>query len=145
MLTRTGIIGLALASLPAAYCFAGSAAVPFETGLIDLDSGQVEVVELAEPVAGGADLKFGYHADRMQNCVTVLAGLHTVGAYLEGKGFDSVSASDIDTAIFVDEVDYRSCDPSDTLLIQTDEGAYFKVGNFFEDGVEVQFDYEQLQ
>ncbi len=66
-------------------------------------------------------------------------------AFLDAVSFAGVSAADVAGLSFFAEPLDVPLDPNDTVVLRTDTGAVFKIGNAVESGVSVTFDYEQLQ
>ncbi len=122
------------------------ATLEFESQALDLDTGTVSDatgVDVTQPT--GADVKFGYHADRVPHCVVVPAAEGVTMAFLDAVSFAAVSAADVAGLSFFAEPLDVPLDPNDTVVLRTDTGAIFKIGNATEGGVSVTFDYEQLQ
>ncbi len=142
-------IGLALVVCAAVSWHQVMAATPammeFESQALDLDTGTVSDttgVEATQPT--GADVKFGYHADRVPHCVVVPAAAGITMAFLDAVSFAAVSAADVVGLSFFAEPLDVPLDPNDTVVLRTDTGAVFKIGNVTESGFSVTFDYEQL-
>ncbi len=122
------------------------AMLEFESQALDLDTGTVSdttAVDMTEPT--GADVKFGYHADRVPHCVVMPAAEGVTIAFLDAVSFAGVSAADVAGLSFFAEPLDVPLDPNDTVVLRTDTGAVFKIGNATESGLSVTFDYEQLQ
>jgi hypothetical protein len=122
----------------------------FEDQCLDLDTGTVHgtAEESCMDVVGDQtpwDIQIAYHADREVHGVVVLNldGALEI-AYLEGVNFDSVTADAIAGAPFVTEDSDRSFDGTVVILIRTDLGAVYKLGNPSEVDTGVTFDTEQL-
>jgi hypothetical protein len=60
--------------------------------------------------------------------------------------FDTIGVSDIKTAAFSTSISDFPLEPDDTVILQTDSGAYYRIGNFILSNVtnSVRFDYEDL-
>ena len=143
-------LGLLLVVCAAVPWLQAMAAMPatleFESQALDLDTGTVADttgVDVTEPT--GADVKFGYHADRVPHCVVVPAAEGVTMAFLDAVSFAAVSAADVAGLSFFAEPLDVPLDPNDTVVLRTDTGAVFKIGNATENGFSVTFDYEQLQ
>ncbi|WP_341939688.1 hypothetical protein [Marinimicrobium sp. C2-29] len=118
----------------------------FETQVLDLDTGSVQPLDPAAPLdPEGADLLVAYHADRSPHAVAVLADESAELAFLSGVSFDSVTAEDIATLSFTATAPDRSLTGSDTLVVRTDTGAVFKLGQALEQATAVELTYVQLQ
>ena len=144
---RLGLLVVVCAALPWLQAVAATpATLEFESQALDLDTGTVSDttgVDLTEPT--GADVMFGYHADRMPHCVVVPAAEGVTLAFLDAVSFAGVSAADVAGLSFFAEPLDVPLDPNDTVVLRTDTGAVFKIGNATESGFSVTFDYEQLQ
>ncbi len=124
---------------------ADSATLEFETQALDLDTGTV--TEQAPGLLDGtegADVRIGYHADRIPHAV-VFAGEGVTLAFMSGVSYDSVTAADVSGLSFSEEVIDQALGANDTVVVKTDAGATFKLGNAIEDDAGVTFNYEQLQ
>jgi hypothetical protein len=129
-----------------AQSLADSAILDFETQVLDLDTGTV-----TEQIPGlfddteGADVLIGYHADRIPHAVVMTAGEGVTLAIITGVSYNSVIAADVAGLSFSAEVIDQPLEATDTVVVKTDAGATFKLGNAVEDEVGVTFSYEQLQ
>ncbi len=122
------------------------ATMEFELQALDLDTGTVldtTGIDVTQPT--GVDVKFSYHADRVPHCVVVPAAEGVTMAFLDAVSFAAVSAADVAGLSFFAEPLDVPLDANDTVVLRTDTGAVFKIGNATESGVSVTFDYEQLQ
>lgn len=126
--------------------FADSATVEFETQALDLDTGTIteQAPDLLNNVEG-ADVFIGYHADRTPHAVVMRAGDGVALALLSGINYDSVTAADAYGLSFSEEAIDQAFEAADTVVVKTDMGATFKLGNAFEDDAGVTFSYELLQ
>jgi len=73
------------------------------------------------------------------------AGVRRIATF-DKQPFETVGDADVDTAMFsTDPVDFPM-EGNDTVILQTDTGAYYKVGNVVYSNVTglVNFDYEEL-
>jgi hypothetical protein len=140
-------LGLALL-LGGAPAWAGpvvTTALAFESEGIDLDSGTVVETDWLAVDEAGTDLWFGYHADRTPHAVAMInvpAGVEI--AYLEQPAFDAVTWSDVPSLAFALEAIDQPFAASHTLVVRTDAGAIFKIGNALESESVVVFDYQEL-
>ena len=129
-----------------AQVLAYSLALGFETQALDLDTGTV-----TEQVSGllddteGEDVRIAYHADRIPHAVLMTAGEGVTLAFMSGVSYDSVTAVDVSGLSFSAEVIDQPLEASNTVVIKTDTGATFKLGNASENKAGVTFNYEQLQ
>lgn len=122
------------------------ATMEFDSQALDLDTGTVsDTTDVDVTQSTGADVKFGYHVDRVPHCVVVPAAEGVTMAFLDAVSFADVSAADVPGLSFFAEPLDVPLDPNDTVVLRTDTGAVFKIGNATESGVSVTFDYEQLQ
>ena len=66
-------------------------------------------------------------------------------AIFDEQTFDSIGFSDIENATFSSDDVGFVLEPGDTLILLTDTGAYYKIGNAVYDGISLMnFDYEEL-
>ncbi len=141
-----GLLVVVCTAVPSLQAMAATpATMEFELQALDLDTGTVSDttgVDVTEPT--GADVKFGYHADRVPHCVVVPAAEGVTMAFVDAVSFAAVSAADVAGLSFFAEPLDVPLDPNDTVVLRTDTGAVFKIGNATESGFSVTFDYEQL-
>ncbi len=122
------------------------ATMEFEFQALDLDTGTVlDTTGVDVTESTGADVMFGYHADRVPHCVVVPAAEGVTMAFLDAVSFAAVSAADVAGLSFFAEPLDVPLDPNDTVVLRTATGAVFKIGNAVESGISVTIDYEQLQ
>ncbi len=117
----------------------------FETQAVDLDTGLVSEVNwiLSETLA--ADLRFAYHAGRTTHAVLVQNEFTGVEiSFLDATPFELITDADIPVLTFSQEFPDQPFDADDTVVLKTDTGAYFKVGNALENDTSVQIDYQLL-
>ena len=127
-----------------------AAAVPatlqFEVQALDLDTGDVHDQMLGPVLEPGAeDVRFGYDADRTPHAVLVPAKQGVTLAFLDGVPFESVTAADVAGLNFSAVPSYLPLHPGDTVVVQTDAGAVFKIGGAVEAETSVTFQYERLE
>ena len=129
-----------------AQVFADSATLEFETQAFDLDTGTVtEQAPGLMDGTEGADVRIGYHADRIPHAVVITGGEGVTLANMSNVSCDSVTVADVAGLSFSAEVIDQPLEASDTVVVKTDAGATFKLGNAVEDDVGVTFSYELLQ
>ena len=119
----------------------------FEQQCLDLDADTVEEDSCRDPSSDESswDILVAYHADRTVHAVIFQNFRNEVEiAHLENATFEEVTAADIAGASFTTDAIDRSCDGTSVILIRTDLGAVFKLGNVSEDGTGLSFDYELL-
>lgn len=139
-----------------AWAYSGTAAqsvtqtLAFEAQCLDLDTGTVagtpedpcDAIEFDETPW---DLRIAYHADRTVHSVVVLNLGGTLEiAYLEGAVFAEVTGDAIPAASFASEELDVPFDGTAVILIRTDLGAVYKLGNPTEDEAGSTFDFMQL-
>jgi hypothetical protein len=126
-----------------AQALAADATLGFETQALDLDTGTIadQIPDLLE----GADILIGYHSDRTPHAVLMPVGEGVTLAVMSNTSYESVTAADVAGLSFSAEVIDQPLEASDTVVVKTDAGATFKLGNVIEDGAGVTFNYEQLQ
>ena len=125
---------------------ADSATLEFETHALDLDTGTIteQFIDLVDGTEG-ADVRIGYHADRIPHAVLMTAGEGVTLAVVSNAIYDSITAADVSGLSFSAEVIDQPLEASDTVVVKTDTGATFKLGNAVEDDAGVTFSYELLQ
>lgn len=116
----------------------------YETQGLDLDSGTV--IGAALPGGEEADIRFAYNASRSPSAVIIPEPIEGVElAYLWDVVFDGVTAESAAGLTFsADAVDI-SLVAADTILVRTDTGTVFKLGNAIESETGVTFDYSELE
>ena len=122
------------------------ATMEFESQALDLDTGTVSDttgVDVIEPT--GADVKFGYHADRVPHCVVVPAAEGITMAFLDAVSFAAVTAADVAGLSFFAEPLDVPLNPNDTVVVRTDTGAIYKLGNAYEFDGTLTINYEGIQ
>ena len=66
-------------------------------------------------------------------------------AFLYATAFGTVAVGDLPSLLFTTELVDMPLEPGDTVVLHTDTGAYFKVGNAVTGASGLTFDYQQLQ
>ena len=132
-----------LASMPATAT--ETVTIEMESQLIDLDGGTVSDADLIDATgANGADVKLAYNADRTPHAVVLPIGAGVEMAFVAGVSYDGVSSADIATLTFSAEPSDVAFSVNDCVVVRTDLGSYFKLGNANESGLSITFNYEQL-
>lgn len=122
------------------------ATLEFETQVLDLDTGTVTEQAPGLPDSTeGADVLIGYHADRTPHAVVMIAGEGVTLAVMSDTSYEIVTTTDVVGLSFSAEVIDQPLETTATVVVKTDTGATFKLGNAVEDEVGVTFSYEQLQ
>ncbi len=124
---------------------AASETLEFEFQGLDLDTGTVVETtrnQVIEPNV--ADFFISYNADIIPHAVLILAEEHVEMAFLHNSGFDSVTADSIIGLTFTADVVDQPLGQNDTIVLRTDTGSIFKLGNAIEDETTVTIIYEQL-
>ena len=119
----------------------------FEQECLDLDTDTVEEDSCRDPSSDESswDILVAYHADRAVRAVFFQNPLNEVEiAHLENTSFVEVTAADIAGAPFTRDVVDQPFDSTRVILIRTDLGAVYKLGNVLEDETGFSFDYELL-
>ena len=115
----------------------------FEIEGLDLDSGTV--VDVTDMVASvSADIKIAYNADRTLHAVVFPATEGVELAFVEGTAFDGVNAAEVAGFAFSAEPVDLPFSPNDCVVLRTDQGAVYKIGNATESGTSVTFNYAPL-
>ena len=116
-----------------------------ESQVLDLDSGTVDdalPTDLTTPP--GADVQLAYNADRTPHAVVIPVSEGVEMAFLASVGFDDISSTDVPTLVFSTEPTDLSLSANDCVVIRTDQGTLFKLGNASENGLSITFHYEAL-
>lgn len=138
------VLAICFIFLPKAL--ADSVTLEFETQVLDLETGTVTDQTPGLPdVAEGADVRIVYHADRTPHAVVMIAGEGVTLAVMSNTSYDSVTAADVAGLSFSAEVIDQPLETTDTVVVKTDAGAIFKLGNAVENEAGVTFNYQQLQ
>ena len=112
---------------------------------LDLDTGDVEVPRFwgDAPNDPGMDFWPAQNSSRPVQAVI----FHRLGrsiAHLPGRSLESVTAADANNATYSTSLIDVSFDPDRVILLKTDSGAIYKMGNSSEDQNAVSFDYVKL-
>ena len=116
-----------------------------ESQVLDLDAGTVAdalTEDLTAPT--GADVQLAYNADRTPHAVVLPVGEGVELAFVASVSFDSISSSDVSNLVFSTEPTDLPFSANDCVVIRTDLGTVFKLGNATESGLSVTFNYEPL-
>ena len=116
-----------------------------ESQVLDLDAGTIAdalTEDLTAPT--GADVQLAYNADRTPHAVVFPVGEGVELAFVASVGFDGISASDVANLAFSTEPIDLPFSANDCVVIRTDQGAVFKLGNATESGMSITFNYEPL-
>ena len=115
----------------------------YETQGLDLDSGTV--IGAALPGAEEADIRFAYNALQSPSAVLVPGAIEGIElAYLWDVAFDGVTAESMDGLSFSPEVIDMPLAAGDTILVRTESGSVFKIGNALVLDTGVTFDFSKL-
>ncbi len=144
LLTSIILLGFALmVSVPAIA--AEIATLEVEIQALDLDAGTVLDPSPEDVIApAGADIELAYNADRSPHAVVFPVGEGVEVSFVAGVGFDGVSSADISKLVFSNEPTDLPFSPEHCVVIRTDQGAVFKIGNAVETGLSVTFNYAAL-
>ena len=126
---------------------AGVAVIDVEVQVFDLDSAAVldSTPGMLETPAGG-DVRFAYNPDRIIHIVAFPAGEGVELAFVDEVAFDAVSAANVAGLTFSSVPIDLPLEASDTVVLRTDTGAIFKIGNAVENSLAVvTFNYERIQ
>lgn len=117
-----------------------------ESGVLDLDTGTVNETQAGVSVeVPGADVKVAYNAERLTHAVLVPAQREGVElVYLDEIPFDAVTLESTTTLVFSTQPVDLPLETHDTVVMRTDTGAMFKIGNAVETDDMVIFSYLQL-
>ncbi len=121
------------------------ATLEMESQGFDLDAGTVIDLLPEEVIAPpGADVKLAYNADRTPYAVAFPVAEGVEMSFVASVGFDGISSSDIPNLVFSSEPTDLPFSANDCVVIRTDQGAAFKLGNAVESGSSVTFNYAAL-
>ncbi len=124
---------------------AASATLGFEGQGLDLDTGAV--VNAGPGHVGestGVDILIVYNADVVPHSVAVPAGEGVEISFLDNTPFANVTAASVSGLTFTSDPANLPLELNDTVVVRTDAGTLFKLGNAVEDGTSVTISYEQL-
>ena len=143
-LTSIILLGNALmVSAPAIAVEIATLEVEFQA--LDLDAGTVLDSSLEGVIApAGADIQLAYNADRVPHAVVFPVGEGVEMSFVAGVGFDGITSLDIPNLVFSSEPTDLPLSPEHCVVIRTDQGAVFKLGNAVETGLSVTFNYAAL-
>jgi len=147
--TFTGVIFATLIvlsfSLPQAEA-ANLITINIQTQALDLDSGIVfDLADEPDVEPTGADIMMAYHADRTPHAVVRPAAKGVAIAFIDNIAYDGVSAAEVEGLSFSVQALDVALGAGDTVIVLTDNGAVFKLGNSVESTTAVTFNYEQIQ
>ena len=119
--------------------------IDIESQALNLDDGVVSEVT-GEPAVepSGADVLFAYNADRTPHAVACPAEEGVEIAFVDNIGFDGVSSADVANLSFSVEAIDLPLESGDAVVIRTDTGAVYKLGNAVESASTVTINYEQI-
>ena len=121
-----------------------NATLAFEAEALDLDTGTVIDTALVDE-ADGTDIRIAYNALRLDAAVVVPGATEGVElAFVKGVPFGSVTTDSLAGLVFSPYGVDEPFSPFDTVVVRTDTGAVFKLGNASESDTEVTFDYAPL-
>lgn len=135
------LIGVALSG----QAMAASETLEFETQGLDLDTGTVVEATPGQVVeANQADFFISYNADVVPHAVLIPATEHVEMAFLSGVAFSDVTVDSISGLTFTADTVDEPLGQYDTVILRTDTGSVFKLGNAVEGESSVTVSYEQL-
>lgn len=140
------ILSLLCALLLSAFAMAAETlTLEAESQVLDLDAATIFDSSTMAPTApAGADVRLTYNADRVPHAVVFPVGDGVELAFIAGVGFDGISSSDIPSLTFSSEPPDLPLSANDCVVVRTDQGTFFKLGNATESGLSITFDYEML-
>ncbi len=124
---------------------AASETLEFETHGLDLDTGTVVESgpsQVIEP--NGADFFVAYNADIIPHAVLVLASEQVGIAFLNNIALTDITLDSITGLTFTADSMDQPLEQNDTVIVRTDTGSIFKLGNAVESETSVTINYEQL-
>lgn len=129
-----------------AQSFADRAKLAYETQTLDLDTGVISDFLPGEPEGEkGGDIYVAYNADRVPHAVLMTASEGATLVFLSDASYDNVYAEDVLEDNFSADLVDKALKKKDTVMVKTDSGAIFKIGNLTEDETGVIFNYKQLK
>ncbi len=122
------------------------ATLDMESQVFDLDSGTVADAMTEDPTdnPAGADVLLAYNADRTPHAVVFPVAEGVELAFVANVGFDGISSSDVSTLAFSTEPIDLPFSANDCVVVRTDQGTVFKLGNATEIGMSITFNYQPL-
>jgi len=122
-----------------------SETLEFETQGLDLDTGTVVEATPGQVVeANQADFFISYNADVVPHAVLIPTTEHVEMAFLSGVAFPDVTVDNIIGLTFTADTVDEPLGQYDTVILRTDTGLVFKLGNAVESETSVTVSYEQL-
>jgi hypothetical protein len=116
----------------------------FETEGLDLDTGTVTETLVPDEL-DGTDIHIAYNALWVQSAVVVPGMAEGIElAYAWDVDFDAVTPESVATLTFSPEAIDAPLRPYDTVVVRTDTGAVFKIGNAFASDIDITFDFAPL-
>ena len=140
------IILLGYASMVSAPAMAAEiATLEVEIQALDLDAGTVLDSSPEDVIApAGADIQLAYNADRAPHAVVFPVGEGVEISFVSSVGFDGITSLDVPNLVFSSEPTDLPLSPEHCVVIRTNQGAVFKLGNAVETGLSVTFNYAAL-
>ena len=121
-----------------------TATLTFETEGIDLDTGAVMESDMPDE-ADGTDIRIAYNALRSTGAVVMVGATEGIElAFVSNIAFDGVTAESVAGLTFSPEPVDAPFSANDTVVVRTNTGAVFKLGNASESGMGVTFNYTAL-
>ena len=137
--------GLAMLNFPAVQAAeVFTATLAFESEVLDLDANVISGTDSGAD-ASGADVRIAFNADRSPGAVVfgeAAAGVEL--AFVAGMSFDGVTAESVAELIFSADAVDAPFSAEDTVVVRTDTGLLFKLGNAVETETGVTFNYAAL-
>ncbi len=122
------------------------ATLEFESQAFDFNAGTIINLSPEDVIApAGADVQLAYNADRTPHAVVFPIGEGVEMSFVASVGFDGISSSDIPNLVFSSEPTDLPFSANDCVVIRTDTGAVYKLGNAVESITAVTFNYELIQ
>ncbi len=143
------LVAIAVFAAPGGFLTASADAgvllqtLAFEAEEFDLDGGIVtEAVDVAD--GSFADIKVAYNADRDLHSVVVPVTEHVEMAFVEGVAFDGITLDEVANLAFSSEAVDLPFSTNDCIVIRSDQGVFYKIGNAVESDTAVTFNYASL-
>ena len=135
-----GVVALAVLLSASAMGEVLQQSLAFEVQELDLDSGIVnEAIDMSASTT--ADIKIAYNADRDLHSVVVPVTEHVEMAFVEGVAFDGITLDEVANLAFSSEAVDLPFSANDCVVVRSDQGALYKIGNAVESDTSVTFNY----
>jgi hypothetical protein len=122
-----------------------SVTLAFEADGLDLDSGALTSALEPSGEPDTSDIRIAYNALRPVAAVVMPAGEGVELAFLSNTGMNAVSSASLADLSFSAQAPDIPFTVFDTVVVKTDSGAYYKLGNASEQAETLTFDYQLIE